>query len=114
MTKPLLIVVDDERAIGEVIGFVAEHVGVEIKVAGSAYEFQNLVVDHRPDVVFMDMVMPETSAAKLIAWMATNEVRAPVVLMSGYGEAEIAELRKSAEGGGGANFGLSHEALQSG
>ena len=89
MTKPLLIVVDDEPTIGDVIAYVAEDVGVEILVAASGTAFQKLAKERGPDVIFMDLVMPGTSASNLIAWMAENDVSARVVLMSGSSEAEI-------------------------
>lgn len=95
--KPLLIVVDDEPAIGEVISFVAERTGVDILIATSGAEFQKLVLECRPDVIFMDLVMPETSASELVAWLAVNDVKAPVILMSGYDEPAVNALKESAE-----------------
>jgi len=96
-SKPVLIVVDDEPAIGEVISFVADRAGVEILIATSGTEFQKLVLERRPDVIFMDLVMPETSASDLVAWMAANDIKAPVILMSGYDESAVNALKKSAE-----------------
>ncbi|MBC8158419.1 MAG: response regulator [Alphaproteobacteria bacterium] len=97
MTKPLLIVVDDEPAIGEIFSFIAERIDVELQVAVSGAGFKDLLKDYRPDVVCMDLVMPETSANELISWMAEHDVKAPVLLMSGYTEADIDELRENAK-----------------
>lgn len=97
MTKPLLIVVDDEPAIGEVLAFVAEDVGVEILVTISATAFQKAAKERGPDIVFMDLVLPGSSASALISWMAANKVSARVVLMSGYSEDQIRSVEDHAK-----------------
>ena len=84
MTKPQLLVVDDEPALANLVGEVGELAGFEIYVTNSALEFQEIWASCKPDVVIMDLVMPDIEGVELLSWLAERNCCAPIILMSGY------------------------------
>jgi DNA-binding response OmpR family regulator len=85
MSKPLLIVVDDEQDMAEFIGYVGEKVGFRVQIATSGKEFQRLYGDGPTDAIVMDIVMPDMDGNELIQWLAKKDCSASIILISGYG-----------------------------
>ena len=84
MTKPLLIVVDDERYIDEFICELAEDVGFEVKIETSAKKFQETYVATKPIGIVMDIVMPEMDGNELLQWLGQQDRTVPTILISGH------------------------------
>ena len=58
MTKRLLIV-DDQAGITKVVGLIAGQLGMEFKALNSSLNATEEFIDYRPDVLILDMIMPE-------------------------------------------------------
>jgi len=99
-TKPLLIVVDDERDMAEIVGHIGEGLGFEVKIAASGKEFQKIWKEQKPDAVVMDIVMPEMDANQLIKWVIENEKTVPIVLVSGFDDMYISSVKIIADASG--------------
>jgi CheY-like chemotaxis protein len=86
MTGTRLLIIDDEPDIARFVGQVAEGLGYEVSVTTDAEAFKQQVETFAPDVVIMDIVMPEVDGIELVKFLAETGSRARVLVMSGYAE----------------------------
>ena len=84
MSSSKILVVDDEPAIRELIVAVLEDEGYEAIGAGSGSRALELLPDERPDLVLMDIMMPEMDGREALRRMRERPDLAsiPVVMMS--------------------------------
>ena len=99
-TKPLLIVVDDERDMAEIVGHVGETVGFGVRIATSAAEFKQVWRERKPDAIVMDIIMPDMDANELIEWVIGNDKTVPIILDSGYGDMYLPSVKALANARG--------------
>jgi DNA-binding NtrC family response regulator len=86
-------VVDDEPAVRRYVRRVLETEGYEVEEAGDGVEAMGrLHADpDRWDLVVSDILMPRCNGVELHQHISSNGSRCPVILMSGYGTAQLAE-----------------------
>ncbi len=77
----------DEHFLAEVAN-LAEELGATFLGARSSREALMLIEDHIPDLVIMDLVMPDGHAWELLGRMRANQTLAtiPVIIVSGFDE----------------------------
>ena len=86
-----ILVVDDEVGIRELLSEILADEGHEVLLAESAGEARLLREHHRPDLVLLDIWMPDTDGISLLKeWAAGGQLGMPVVMMSGHGTIETA------------------------
>jgi len=87
----LILVVDDEVGIRELLSEILSDEGHQVLLAESAGEARRLRESHRPDLVLLDIWMPDTDGISLLKeWAAGGQLGMPVVMMSGHGTIETA------------------------
>lgn len=86
MTKPILLIVDDEPDMGEFASFAGEVSGYEVVCMSSGKEFQEAYLLMSPDLLLMDVAIPDVDAIGLLEWLGAAGNRAPIILMSGHGD----------------------------
>jgi len=86
MRKPVLLIVDDEPEIGEFATFSAENVGYAVISTITGEQFQQAYLAHSPDLILMDVAMPDIDAVGLLEWLYDAANQTPIILMSGYGD----------------------------
>ena len=84
MTKPKILVVDDEPLMTNMISEVGELGGFDVIETNSAKEFQSAWQVHDPTVVIMDIIMPDMDGVELLKWLSEDKCLTPIILMSGY------------------------------
>jgi len=84
MSKPLLIVVDDEPEMADLVIEVAHLSGFDTRTTSSGKEFQAVWAGCKPTVIVMDLVMPDMDGVELLYWLSEQNCRTPIILMSGY------------------------------
>ncbi len=91
MTSKQILVVDDEIGIRELLAEILFDEGYEVHLAESAEQaraYRNL---HEPDLVLLDIWMPDTDGVVLLKeWAEQDLLTMPVVMMSGHGTIETA------------------------
>jgi DNA-binding NtrC family response regulator len=86
-----ILVVDDEVGIRELLSEILADEGHQVLLAESAGEARRLRESHRPDLVLLDIWMPDTDGISLLKeWAASGQLGMPVVMMSGHGTIETA------------------------
>jgi DNA-binding NtrC family response regulator len=84
MSRPVLLVVDDEPIVGAVIKRLAEPVGFDVGVCSSADEAIAMLSRRPADIAFVDLRMPGTSGIDLLRKIRDTVPACEVVLMSGF------------------------------
>ena len=86
-----ILIVDDEIGIRELLSEILADEGHEVLLAESAGAARGLRELQRPDLVLLDIWMPDTDGITLLKeWAATGQLTMPVVMMSGHGTIETA------------------------
>ena len=86
-----ILVVDDEVGIRELLSEILADEGHQVSLADSAGEARRQRERQRPDLVLLDIWMPDTDGITLLKeWAASGQLTMPVVMMSGHGTIETA------------------------
>ncbi len=88
--KPFIMVVDDEPDIRALVKDILEDEGYAVGIAQDGASARSLLLEHAPDLVLLDIWMPDIDGISLLQeWVAAG-LRAPVVMVSGHGTVESA------------------------
>lgn len=91
-----VLVVDDESSICELIKLALSGKGFDVITASTGEEGVKLVKESSPDLVLLDMTMPDISGTEAARKMKETEPgkNVPIIIMSGRGTTE-SELDRS-------------------
>lgn len=84
MSKPLVLLIDDERAYAEVIRDALESYGIEVRLAHNAMEALEVYQDKVPDLILLDVMMPEIDGLTLLKWLRehSEKDKVPIHIVS--------------------------------
>ena len=82
MTSPHVLVVDDEAYITDLLGMALRHVGFTVDTAGSVTEARSQVARRAPDVVVLDVMLPDGDGIELCRRLRAEGLRAPVLFLT--------------------------------
>jgi len=86
-----ILVVDDEIGIRELLSEILEDEGHTVRLADSATAARELRAQERPDLVLLDIWMPDADGITLLKeWVINGQLTMPVIMMSGHGTIETA------------------------
>jgi two-component system, NtrC family, nitrogen regulation response regulator NtrX len=86
-----ILVVDDEVGIRELLSEILADEGHQVLLAENAGGARRLRESQRPDLVLLDIWMPDTDGITLLKeWAASGQLTMPVVMMSGHATIETA------------------------
>ena len=86
-----ILVVDDESGIRELLFDILRDEGHDVRVAENATAARLARGEARPDLVLLDIWMPDTDGITLLKeWAANGQLNMPVVMMSGHGTIDTA------------------------
>lgn len=86
-----ILIVDDEIGIRELLSEILRDEGHDIQLAENAAAARAARHASRPDMVLLDIWMPDTDGITLLKeWSAAGQLTMPVVMMSGHGTIDTA------------------------
>jgi DNA-binding NtrC family response regulator len=88
--RPLIVIVDDEQGILEVISRFAERAGFEVAVCSSGRDAIDVIQARRPDLVMVDLRMPEVGGLDILRAIRDVDAHCQAVLMTGYASVDTA------------------------
>jgi CheY-like chemotaxis protein len=84
MVQPRLLLIDDEPALADFLADAAENCGFDPVVTGRDDQFRDEFLARRPDIVALDLGMPGMDGVELLRFLAEQDFRAPVLIVSGF------------------------------
>jgi len=87
---PTVFVVDDDQAMRSSLKWLIESIGMQVKTYGSADEFLSSYFPGRAGCLLLDVRMPGMSGLDLQAYLAQEDSRLPVIIITGHGDVAMA------------------------
>lgn len=86
-----ILVVDDEHGIRDLLIEILDDEGHTVIAAQNASEARQARANARPDLVLLDIWMPDTDGVSLLKeWASNGQLDMPVIMMSGHATIETA------------------------
>jgi DNA-binding NtrC family response regulator len=86
-----ILVVDDELGIRDLLWEILNDEGHTVDVAENAAQARAARLRERPDLVLLDIWMPDTDGVTLLKeWSTTGQLTMPVIMMSGHATIDTA------------------------
>ena len=82
-----ILVVDDEPGIREMLAPFLDRAGFEIETASDGAEALERIQSFRPDLIIMDVLMPEMNGREVLRQLREEENWTPVILLTQVGDA---------------------------
>ena len=96
MRKKVVLVVDDEKLIRWSIRQKLESAQYEVLEAGTAAEADSLFKENMPDLVTLDVRLPDTNGLKVLLEMKKLAPDTPIIMITAYAALEtVADARDS-------------------
>jgi DNA-binding NtrC family response regulator len=88
---PSILIVDDEVGIRELLSEILRDEGYTVRLAENAASARAARHANRPDLVLLDIWMPDADGISLLKeWSANGQLNMPVIMMSGHGTIDTA------------------------
>ncbi len=82
-----IAIVDDDRAIRELLAEQLERQGFRVSAAASARELRALLADKAIDLIVLDVMMPGEDGLALLKWLRASDYAAtPVLMLTALGD----------------------------
>ncbi|MFM7341267.1 MAG: response regulator [Betaproteobacteria bacterium] len=86
-----ILVVDDELGIRDLLSEILNDEGHQVELAENAAQARAARQRVRPDLVLLDIWMPDTDGVTLLKeWSASGQLNMPVIMMSGHATIDTA------------------------
>lgn len=92
MTRPLVLVLDDDAAVRELLVLWLHTAGYDAVDFGDSALALAWIAEHRPAVLVLDLRMQPLSGVELLGRLRTAGLTTPAVLISAYVDAAHPEL----------------------
>jgi DNA-binding NtrC family response regulator len=91
MASKRILVVDDEIGIRELLRDILQDEGYHVQLAENAAAARAIRLQERPDIVLLDIWMPDCDGISLLKeWGSSGLLTMPVIMMSGHGTIDTA------------------------
>ncbi len=82
--QPRLLLVDDEPVLAEFIASAARECGFEPILTANDEQFRERFLGETPNMVALDLGMPGMDGVELLRFLAGEDYRSPVLIISGF------------------------------
>ena len=90
-TRTEILIIDDETGILDTLSDILGDEGYLTHTAANAEEARQKNLQHKPQLILLDIWMPDTDGISLLReWQKSGTLQCPVVIMSGHGTIETA------------------------
>jgi EAL domain-containing protein (putative c-di-GMP-specific phosphodiesterase class I)/FixJ family two-component response regulator len=96
MASRRILILDDDAAVGQTIQWIAESLGFEAEFVTRPEEFFQRLDRMSPDIITIDLVMPELDGVEIMRLLAERKCAAKIVISSGMGTRVLDAAQRSA------------------
>jgi DNA-binding response OmpR family regulator len=86
--SPRVLVVDEEKSLTELLQLALGLEGWQVRVAADGAEAVTAVAEFAPDIVLLDMMLPDVPGTEVVATLRQRGITTPVVFLTGRSEPE--------------------------
>src|SRR5689334_17256997 len=80
--KPRVLVVDDEESITQLVSTVLQYEGFEVETAGDGRQAVQAAESFRPDLVVLDVMLPDWDGFEVYRRLSNGSPRIPVLFLT--------------------------------
>src|SRR5262245_13438717 len=84
--EPVVLVVDDDESMREALRSLLESVDLRVELFRSAAAFLQAELPTGPTCIVLDVRLPGQSGLELQAELLREDIRIPIIFMTGHGE----------------------------
>jgi DNA-binding response OmpR family regulator len=84
MSQPRVLLIDDEPRLAEFLANAAKSSGFDPIITARDDEFRDTFIANRPEMVALDLGMPGMDGVELTRFLADQDYRGPVLIVSGF------------------------------
>jgi len=84
-----ILIVDDQKGVRRLLEEVFKKDGWEVSTAVDGTEAVTLAIQHEPDIILMDMKMPNMNGLEASQKIIEKNPRLSIIMMTAYGEMEV-------------------------
>ncbi len=88
--KPRVLIIDDEEAIRSSLKMIFEYEGYDCVLAANGAAALKIAEREPPDLVILDIKMPQMDGLEVLKQLKSRESSPPVVMLSGHGSVKTA------------------------
>lgn len=92
-TRPRVLIVEDEEGLREILELNFRSAGFQVYCAGDGVSGWQLFDLHRPDLLVLDLKLPQVSGFRLLE-LVRSESDLPVLILTAYDFAEAEEVAR--------------------
>src|SRR5665647_1287483 len=92
-----ILIVDDQKGVRRLLEELFKKEGWDVKVASDGQEAINKVEERLPDIILMDVKMPNMNGLEAAQIILQSYGRIPIIMMTAYGEIEV--VKKALDAG---------------
>ncbi|MBN2060547.1 MAG: response regulator [Deltaproteobacteria bacterium] len=93
-----VLIADDDPMVCRALAMSIEDDGIDLIFAEDGDIAKEIIFQNGVDLVVSDLFMPNMNGLKLISYLRTNHPEIPVIVLTGYGNAEIESKIRSFDG----------------
>ncbi len=92
-----ILIVDDQKGVRRLLEELFKKEGWDVNVAADGKEAINKVAEKLPDIILMDVKMPNMNGLEASQIILENYGTIPIIMMTAYGEIEV--VKKALDAG---------------
>lgn len=85
MSAETILIIDDSNEIRALLETILPYEGFRTLSAATARAGLDLVTQQNPDLILMDLELPDFNGLKILEQMSQQQIQIPVIMMTGYG-----------------------------
>ena len=90
-----ILIVEDERALADLLEVKLKKEGYDVDVSYDGEDGYNKIVDWKPNLILLDIVMPKMDGYEVLEKMKENSISIPVIIISNSGQpVELEKTKK--------------------
>jgi EAL domain-containing protein (putative c-di-GMP-specific phosphodiesterase class I)/FixJ family two-component response regulator len=97
MPNRRILILDDDAAVGQTIQWIAESLNFEAEFVTRPEEFFSKLVEMNPEIITIDLVMPNLDGVEIMRLLAERKSKAKIVISSGMGTRVLDAAQRSAQ-----------------
>lgn len=97
MNAHKLLIIDDDELVGQTLRNIAEQCGFDVIFTDTALAFYEQLTLFEPDLIMVDLIMPDIDGVQLIERLADINHNAKLIIVSGAGKRVVNSSALSAQ-----------------